>query len=243
MKIELKKNPTFCLTCENNDGFNYKLMQEEFGFMNNGLGPEFVNPIITQNGEKIPKNKSGASGFIRMIERGLMKQIPGEPFIPFILLEDDVSMNDEPYKENDIIYAPDNTDILYIGISGFSFHVDTCVFISYYKSVDDYPNIMRIRNMLSSHGIIICSALGAAALQRTMMETWFSEKDWDIPMAYIQSYYNIYALRKPFVYQKYEKGGKQSDTEIILRGEGNTLPIEYINCDLATIFVPDKRLI
>ena len=242
MKIEINKIPTFCLTCENNDGFRYKLMQQEFGFMNNGLGPEFVNPIITQNGEKVPKNKSGASGFIRMIERGLMKQIPGTPFIPFTILEDDVSLNDESCIDN-IIYVPDNTDILYIGISGFSIHVDTCVFISYYKSVDSYPNIIRIKNMLSSHGIMICSALGAAALQRTMMEVWFLDKDWDIPMAYIQPYYNVYAMRKPLVYQKYEKGGEQSSTEIILRGEGNTLPIEYINCDLATISVPDKCLV
>jgi hypothetical protein len=239
MKIEIKKIPLFCLTCEEPCKTDIKktpAIKSEFSSMNNGSGPEFVHPILN---ERTPKNKSGASGFIRMIERGLMKQIPGQPFIPFILVEDDVSV----YIDRDTIDIPDNTDILYIGLSCCSMNHESFHYSNYYESIDNYPDIIRIKHMLASHGLMICSPLGAAALQRTMMETWFSDRAWDVPMAYIQPYYNVYALRKPFVYQNEAKGGDESCTRITLHGCDQLLPNEFLRCDLATIFVPDKKLI
>jgi len=270
---------------ESNDNNKRLKMRDEFACMNDGLGIEFVNPIFTPD---VPKNKSGASGFIRMIERGLMRQIPGEPFIPFILLEDDVSflhqfsfnmppsavppsagvvaeMNGLLSPEDRLLSAsttcamrkgvsmdpninneidvPDDADILYIGISCCSMNADSFEYANYYESVQSYPSLVRVKNMLASHGIIICSPLGASAMQRTMMETWFSDRPWDVPMAYIQPYYHVYALRKPLVYQNAAKGGDESCTIIMLEGDGITLPFEYINCDLATIVLPDKRLV
>jgi len=244
MKFEIQKIPAFCLTCftdsdYNNDNKRLK-MRDEFACMNNGLGLEFVNPIFTPD---VPKNKSGASGFIRMIERGLMRQIPGEPFIPFILLEDDVSFLSTDPNNNNEIDVPDDADILYIGISCCSMNANSFEYANYYESVPSYPSLVRVKNMLASHGIIICSPLGASAMQRTMMETWFSDRPWDVPMAYIQPYYHVYALRKPLVYQNAAKGGDESCTIIMLEGDGITLPFEYINCDLATIVLPDKSLV
>jgi len=243
MKIEIKKILMFCLTCENDDETAIKrtTIKTEFSHFNNGLGPEFIQPILYQTNmtERIPKNKSGASGFIRMIECGLMKQKSGEPFIPFLLLEDDVSI----FADRDRIDIPDNTDILYTGLSVCSMNAESFHYANYYESVDQYPNIIRIKHMLASHGLMVCSPLGAAALQRTMMETWFSDRPWDVPMAYIQPYYHVYALREPFVYQNEERGGDASCTRITLHGEDQLLPTEFLTCDLATIFVADKRLV
>ena len=250
MRLEIQKIPAFCLTCFTDRDCNKKddnkrlKMRYEFACMNNGLGIEFVNPIFTPY---LPKNKSGASGFIHMIERGLMRQIPGEPFIPFILLEDDVSFlstdpNNNNNNNNDI-EIPDDADILYIGISCCSMNADSFEYANYYDSVLSYPYLIRVKNMLASHGLIICSALGASAMQRTMMETWFSDRPWDVPMAYIQPYYHVYALRKPLVYQNAAKGGDESCTRIILEGDGKCLPFEYINCELATIVLPNKSLV
>lgn len=241
MKIEIKNIPLFCLTCENNDtGLKRAAVKSEFSQLNNGLGPEFIHPILNENtNERTPKNKSGASGFIRMIEEGLMKQIPGEPFIPFILVEDDVSV----LVDRDTIDVPDNTDILYIGLSCCSMNHESFHYSNYYQGVEQYPEIIRIKHMLASHGVMICSPLGAAALQRTMMETWFSDRPWDVPMAYIQPYYHVYALRQPFVYQNEARGGDASCTRITLHGGDNILPIDFLRCDLATIFVADKKLI
>lgn len=237
MKIEIKKIPLFCLTCEYYETGLKKTpaIKTEFSRFNNGSGPEFVHPIFN---EITPKNKSGASGFIRMIERGLMKQIPGEPFIPFLMVEDDVSV----LTDRDTIDIPDNTDILYIGLSCCSMNHESFHYANYYESVDQCPDIIRIKHMLASHGLMICSPLGAAALQRTMMETWLSDRPWDVPMAYIQPYYNVYALREPFVYQNEARGGDSSCTRITLHGNDRLLPSDFLRCDLATIFVPDKRL-
>ena len=69
MKIEIKKIPIFCLTCEYDEtSIKRSAIKSEFSTMNNGSGPEFVHPILITNGQRTPKNKSGASGFIRMIE-------------------------------------------------------------------------------------------------------------------------------------------------------------------------------
>lgn len=247
MKIEISKIPIFCLTCESDESESNekrKSIKAEFGSMNNGLGPEFINPIIIHKGEKIPKNKSGASGFIRIIESGLMKQIPEKPFIPFIILEDDVSFFADYSKSRDI-NIPENADILYIGLSCCSMNAESFHYNNYYQSIQNncYNDVVRIKHMLASHGLIICSPLGASALQRTMMETWFSEKAWDIPMAYIQPYYHIYALREPIVYQNENRGGDASCTRVVLHGNDNLIPHEYITCELATIFLPNKRLI
>jgi len=240
MKIEIKRLPMFCLTCEEcKTGTKSCAIKSEFSTMNNGSGPEFVHPILITNGQRTPKNKSGASGFIRMIERGLMKQIACQPFIPFIIIEDDVSV----LTDCDTIEIPDNADILYIGLSCCSMNHESFHYSNYYQAVDNYPEIIRIKHMLASHGLIICSPLGAAALQRTMMETWFSDRPWDIPMAYIQPYYNIYALRVPFVYQNEVKGGDASCTLIRLQGSDHELPSDFLRCDLATIFVADKQLV
>jgi hypothetical protein len=243
MKIEIKQIPIFCLTCEYDEtSIKRSAINSEFSTMNNRSGPEFVHPILKENtDERTPKNKSGASGFIRIIERGLMKQIPGEPFIPFILLEDDVSI----LVDRNTIDIPDNTDILYIGLSCCSMNHESFHYSNYYESVDQYPDIIRIKHMLASHGLIICSPLGAAALQRTMMETWFSDRPWDVPMAYIQPYYHVYALRDPFVYQNEARGGDASCTRITLHGGDRPLPNEFLflRCDLATIFVTDKKLV
>jgi hypothetical protein len=76
-----------------------------------------------------------------------------------------------------------------------------------------------------------------------MMETWFSDRPWDVPMAYIQPYYHVYALRDPFVYQNEARGGDASCTRITLQGSDQPLPNDFLRCDLATIFVPDKKLI
>lgn len=242
MKIKIKNIPVYCLTCELVDGYKKNHIKQEFCNMNSGLGVEFINPILKLDNKPLPKNKSGASGFIRMIESGLLYQTPGKPFAPFILLEDDVSfLNGESI--NRIINIPDHTDILYIGLSCCSMNNESFHYNRYYDSVQYYPEIVRINHMLSSHGIMVCSPLGAASLQRTMMETWFSDRAWDIPMAYIQPYYNVYAVREPIVYQNAIYGGDESCTNIKIEGEVNRLPSEYIVSNLATIFVPDKKII
>ena len=136
------------------------------------------------------------------------------PFQPFVLIEDDSSK----YRDfPEFIEIPDNTDILYIGLSkcGTSRYISpdkTWQNKVYMKEIND--DIVRIYNMLSTHGIIICSASGALAIQKAMMEAYFSDKIWDLYTSYIQPYYNVYALKIPLVYQDKTLGGAEVETKI-----------------------------
>ena len=70
-----------------------------------------VNPIM---GENFGKQKSGCTGTARMVNLGLRNQKKDEPFQPFILLEDDVSISETLPDEIEI---PEDADIIYIGVS------------------------------------------------------------------------------------------------------------------------------
>jgi hypothetical protein len=218
MKIDTTN--IFCLTCELEDGKKRAHIK--------AILPQavFVEPIIG-----IAKNKSGASGFMRMVERGLRTQIPGQPFKPFIMIEDDVSLS----KPLDTLDVPDDADLLYVGISNCSMNDHQFHYANYYTAVPEYPGIVRIKHMLSTHGIMVCSALGAAVIQRTMLEVFLSDKPWDIPLALIQPYYNIYAMREPMVYQDAYYNGDEGCTKIRFDGPDRELPEEWLTKDLATI--------
>ena len=57
----------------------------------------------------------------------------------------------------------------------------------------------------------------------------------DIYMAQIQPYYNMYALRKPLVYQCGERGGREECTKITFQHCEKRLPPIWLKKDLACI--------
>ena len=236
MQVNIFQTKIVCLTCESEDGGKRQHIREQL----QGTPFEFIEPIIG-----IAKHKSGASGFMRMIEAGLMSQDPQKPFQPFLMIEDDVAFDAEHkkyYKENPLS-IPANADILYIGLSNCSMNTYVFHYANYYEPVESHEHVVRIQHMLSTHGILVCSALGAAAIQRTMMEVWFSEKPWDVPLAFIQPYYHVYALRKPLVYQDSQYGGDEGCTRISLHDNRNPFPTEWITRDLVTILAVDKKTV
>ena len=166
-----------------------------------------VNPIMG-----ISRYKSGSTGMGRMIDLGVKNQDRNKPFQPFIILEDDVSF----YRQiPETIEIPDDSDLFYIGISMCGVINNTDRKLLYAKDVND--EIVKIYNMLSTHGIMICSASGALAFQRCMVEGYVRNMSWDIPVANIQPYYNVYALKKPLVYQDITYNGCQSLTKFELK--------------------------
>ena len=103
MKLCLKDINYYFLTC-NNPIRKEHILQE---FSDYNLIE--VNPITGIN-----KSQSGASGFIRILEKAVNLQDKCKPFQPFVVFEDDV----KKYREFPItIDIPDDADILYIGLS------------------------------------------------------------------------------------------------------------------------------
>lgn len=165
MKIDFSAIPIYCLTSETDEpGIRKSHIREQFS-----TAVDFVNPILG-----IAKNKSGATGVIRILEKGLRSQIPGEPFAPFLLIEDNVSIHNRGV-DSTVVDIPDNTDLFYIGISNCSMNDHRIHCANYYESVPEYPGVVRIKHMLSTHGIMICSPLAAAVVQRAMLEVFLTD--------------------------------------------------------------------
>ena len=214
MKIKLKNIFFYYLTCNNEQ--RKKHITNEF--------KEFklveVNPITD-----IGKSKSGATGFSKILDQACQDQDKFKPFQPFIIFEDDVKKFRECPLEIDI---PDDTDILYIGLSkcgmtntGYGYTVCS-------QNINE--NIIRIHNMLSLHGIIICSVRGLLSLQKCMLDSYYNNKIWDIYTAEIQPYLKVYALKNPLVYQHGKIGGAEIPTKInYIDKKDISIPKKWLN--------------
>lgn len=220
MKIILSNIKYYYLTC--NNSVRREHIQNEF------KGTD-ITEINNENTENISKYQSGAYGFCRMLDIASRNQDPTKPFQPFILLEDDAKkMREIPES----IEVPDNIDILYIGISkwGIMKGGEANQYKICYDQVNGYDQIIRIYNMLASHGIMICSVAGLIAIQKAMMEAYFTNIPWDVFTSKIQPYYNVYALKNPFVYQYYIVGGNESETCFNIKDDTNIpMNIEWID--------------
>lgn len=213
MKINILDLKYYFLTC--NNPVRKSHMLKEFS----DLDLMEINSIIG-----IGKNKSLGIGFSRMLDAAAQDQDYTKPFQPFMIFEDDVTKFREFPKMIDI---PDDTDILYTGISGWGMtdkqaNIDVvCI-----EFVDNYPEIVRIKNMLSGHGILVCSIRGMLSLQKCRMEAYFKNikvgEGGDIFFAHIQPYLKVYALKRPLVYQYGRIGGQERHTKITFDEEKNS---------------------
>ena len=175
-----------------------------------------VNPIpynnFNKNLSKFKKTrKSGNTGFLKILD--LASKNMTNNFQPFVIFEDDV----KKYRDfPEFIDIPENSDLLYLGLSLWGMKNNNkadpnCVC---YKNIDSYDHIIRIYNMLSLHGIMICSLRGLLTLQKCLLEDFYKCQGWDISIAQAQPYLNVYALKEPLVYQFGEIGGIEKPTKI-----------------------------
>ena len=226
MKINLHNIYYYFLTCNNevrkthitNEFKDFKLVE--------------VNPIMN-----IGKIKSGATGFSRILDQACIHQDKNKPFQPFAIFEDDVKKFDEFPIEIEI---PNDTDILYIGLSNSGMHKSTWCSTVCSRNIND--NIIRVYNMLAFHGIIVCSIRGLLTLQKCMFESYFKNTIWDIFTAQIQPYLNVYALKKPLVYQYGKIGGQEKYTKINYIDKADIpIPNKWINKDNLSILTMNHK--
>lgn len=179
-----------------------------------------VNPI-----PDIGKYKSGASGFIKISDLACQNQDRNMPFQPFVIFEDDAKKHREFPSNIDI---PDDADILYIGISRCGMRKTTAKNDVRFININE--DVIRIYNMLSSHGILICSMRGLLMIQKCMLEGYYKNNSWDIYTAQIQPYLNVYALKNPLVYQYEKIGGIEEHTKLTyMNMENREMPSAWIN--------------
>jgi hypothetical protein len=212
MKVDLKSTKYYFLTCNN------EIRREHFIKEFEDFDITEVNPVTD-----IGRNPSGVSGFSRVLDIAVRDQ--GHIFKPFGIFEDDVKKyRDFPL---DGIVIPDDADFLFTGLSSYGMSEFSHCGDVFYKGVDE--NIVRMFNMLSVHGIIICSIRGLLGFQKCLIESYHTGTTLDIYTAYLQPYYNFYAVRVPLVYQYGLIGGQEEPTRVEFKGERVDIPEYWIN--------------
>jgi len=187
MKINLDNIKCYFLTCNKLKKQNIKNEFAKYNLVE-------INPIMG-----ISKFRSGVTGFLRIINKSIQKQKEKNTFEPFIILEDDVKKYRDFPNELEI---PDDSDILYIGLSDWGIKSNKNIGepgVVKYTIINN--DIIKIYNMLATHGLLICSIQGLFILQQCLMEDYMYDRHYDLSICQIQPYYNIYALKKPLVYQ------------------------------------------
>jgi hypothetical protein len=197
-----------------------------------------ITQVLSITGANISKFQSGALGFCKMADKALHDQANSNNFIPFGLLDNFIPfglLEDDANKYRDFpetIEIPDNTDILYIGTSIYGYnHSIKCGDLNVStKSIDNRTDIYKINNMLSTHGFIIISIKGLNYFKKAMNIAYNMDIVWDIMLAGMQSYYNVYCLKTPLVYQDGTVGGCEDATnkDLKLTLLNEPMPKHYI---------------
>ena len=119
--------------------------------------------------------------------------------VPFIILEDDCTLNKEVPE---FIEVPDNADSLYLGISHWGRYLNHSGPYVHYSKVND--NIVRVHNMLATHAIVYISQEYANMCKRISYHFGYEvENHLDIGFAEIHKFFNVYSFDEP-LFRQYE---------------------------------------
>jgi hypothetical protein len=223
MKINLQEVEYYYLnTLDRRDRRDHvESMLDRFGLIGHRIEGGTTDPSIKalQNYPLV----LGCLGHIKAIDQALCSN----PFRPFVILEDDVSVTASP----GIIEVPSLTDVVYLGVSNAGCQPDINVYCLDIKRTrsQKYKHLLRVYNMLSTHAILFVSLRYAMAYMRAMMEAcilniYLREKtSWDTISTRLSTLYNVYALDKPLFYQDASVGGQENVTLVNWRGITNNV--------------------
>ena len=118
---------------------------------------------------------------------------------PFIILEDDCTLNKE-FTNN--LEIPDNADTLYLGISHWGRYLNHSG--PYVHTTKVNEDIVRVHNMLATHAILYLTESYVDICKRVAHHFGYEvENHLDIGFAEIHKLYNVYALNEP-LFRQYE---------------------------------------
>lgn len=197
MKIDIRKIPTLYINMDKDKERNAEMIKlgQDVKFKNYNRSKAVALP-------KMPKSGCAKSHY------NIFKDMQE----PTIILEDDCVLKNDSY----IIEIPDDTDALYLGLSGWGFLNSQSKLNNFeYERHEEYPNIYKINGMLATHAILYISSEYIEMAKK--IAKWSGDNDHHIDQGFalIQKYFNVYALKKPIFYQH----SNAVATNIILRGK------------------------
>ena len=146
------------------------------------------------------RHSNGFAGCARTVSDFLHQITEG----PFVLIEDDIEVK----HWDPIVEVPDDADALYLGISGWGrMNGHSGPFVQW-EQVDD--NLLRVYNMLSGHAIVYLSGEWVEMARRCCHHAGYViESYYDVQIAEVQRFFNVYALDDPYFYQTSSDGNQK----------------------------------
>ena len=96
--------------------------------------------------------------------------------------------------------------------------------------ITEEKELVRVYNMLATHGFMICSLKGLLVLQKCLLEDYYRNRGYDMTLAQLHPHINAYAFKKPLVYQFGAVGGCEKWTKFeIVENIEKKIPTEWIN--------------
>jgi hypothetical protein len=141
---------------------------------------------------------------------------------PFIILEDDC----EFFTKYDQIEIPENTDMLYLGVSLWSYPYSTNTLYSMYRpnivcnsidTVESYNNILvKIKAMTATHAILYISRDFIRTFIDKMIDIskYLNNVPHDLLFSSLHQSFNVFGLKQPMFYQDALLGGQENVTKL-----------------------------
>jgi hypothetical protein len=141
---------------------------------------------------------------------------------PFIILEDDCAF----FTKYDQVEIPDNTDMLYLGVSLWSYPYSTDTLYSMYRpdivfnsieTVESYNNtLVKIKGMTGGHAILYISRdfIRTFIEKMTDISKYIMDLPHDLLFSTLHPSFNIFGLKQPMFYQDATLGGQEEVTKL-----------------------------
>jgi hypothetical protein len=141
---------------------------------------------------------------------------------PFIILEDDCAF----FTKYDQVEIPDNADMLYLGVSLWSYPYSADTLYSMYRpdimfnsieTVESYNNtLVKIKGMTGGHAILYISRdfIRTFIEKMTDISKYIVDLPHDLLFSTLHPSFNIFGLKKPMFYQDATLGGQEDVTKL-----------------------------
>jgi hypothetical protein len=146
---------------------------------------------------------------------------------PFIILEDDCAF----FTKYDQIEIPDTADVLYLGVSLWSYPYSVDTLYSVYRpdivrnsvnTVESYNNnLVKIKAMTATHAILYISRdfIRTFIEKMTDISKNIDNLPHDLIFSSLHQSFNVYGLKQPMFYQDATLGGQEDVTKLIFDTE------------------------
>ena len=141
---------------------------------------------------------------------------------PFIILEDDCAF----FTKYDQIEIPDTTDVLYLGVSlwSYPYNIDTLysqvrpnIVYNSINTVESYNNtLVRIKGMTGGHAILYISRefIRTFIDKMTDISKNIDNLPHDLLFSSLHQSFNVFGLKEPMFYQDATIGGQEDVTKL-----------------------------